>query len=133
MVASADENVFVDGIRQLPTSDGSYAVRQDSTLTVVCSFNGVANEDVAWSKDGLALSFTRDDRLIVTSSSDSSKLVIRNAEAGDSGEYVCRGGLDGETVASSVQITTTGTTYTRNNLNFCYLCSLYVQLPIRRS
>lgn len=108
VVSSADENVYVDGVRHLPTSEGSYAVREDSTLSIVCGFNGVASEDVTWTKDGSGLPFAGDDRLSVSSSAGSSTLTVSNVESADAGVYVCEGSRDGERISSSANITVTG-------------------------
>lgn len=84
-------------------------MREDSTLSIACGFNGVASEDVTWKRDGSAIPLTSDDRLSVTSSRSGSKLTVSNVKAADGGQYVCQGRRDGQEASSSVDITVAGT------------------------
>ena len=105
-----EDNVYVDGVRIVSSTAGHFVLRSGSELSIIFGANGVAAQDIRWTKDGAALPFDEDIRLSVVETSQGSRLTIMNVNRSDSGSYVAEASKDGEVATASVDIRVAGIT-----------------------
>eukprot|EP00118_Oscarella_pearsei_P020119 m.216804 g.216804 ORF g.216804 m.216804 type:complete len:5038 (+) comp39875_c0_seq3:78-15191(+) len=85
---SPSDGVFVNGVRVLPDSDGSFVVRSGDELSINAGFDGFSSDGIQWLfEDGDAL-VDREDSATVSSTPEGSRLTLRPVRAADSGSFV---------------------------------------------